>query len=58
MKNNKIRKGYELQYDKVSERMVLHILDPESMLPLLVKTPKAEPKVLSLTSSHKLYLTK
>ena len=50
------QKGFEIIYDKLSERMVLNILDPDTMLPLLIKIPEAEPRELRRTITGKLHM--
>jgi hypothetical protein len=61
-KNNqprKPKKPYGFVYDKLGKRMVLKILDKDTMLPLLVtipEVPEAEPRELRLTSKGKLHM--
>ena len=47
-------KGFEVYYDKVSERYVFEIYDTDGMLPLLIKTPTTRVYEIVQTRTGKL----
>jgi len=56
-KLNKETNGYEIIYDKTSERNILKIFDKDSLFPLLIKVHSLEPRELIITKNRKLHLT-